>query len=92
MAIRSKPFYWIMCDAEGCTETWPDNDGVAYARKDYLDNASDSEWIVVNWQHYCPNHANWHCRMCGIALTENESDAGEYECFKCSPALVEGER
>ena len=94
MSVESKPFYWLECDAPECGETYPGDwdDVAAYSdQTSLIEFAPESDWRIVAGKHFCPDHANWYCHKCGEALTEDEQNAGEYECFKCAPELKEPE-
>ena len=90
VSIKSKPFFWISCDCPSCDAVHPDEAGevIAYSELEQLnDLAAESGWMVAGRQHYCDRCFDLVCRKCGVALTTDESDAGEYECFKCWPEL-----
>lgn len=63
MTITSKPWYSLECDI--CDEALEDYDEekVLFAlEEDLLAYVKDSDWLVVDGKHYCPNHADEHER------------------------------
>jgi len=97
MAIQSKPYFWLTCDADECDSDPSDLFGGEFTavseKRTLYDYAGMGEWLVTYAEgsperHFCPEHAGWYCRSCGAALSEAEQDAGEYECFSCVPELV----
>jgi hypothetical protein len=61
--IESKPFYWVVCDEQGCEARCPDEDdeSIAWAEADQaVAVAQDSEWLVVGSKHYCWEHREAH--------------------------------
>ncbi len=60
MTIRSAPFYWLSCDAEGCENRCPreDDEFVAFSGDDQaIIVALESEWQITDeGRHLCPDH------------------------------------
>ena len=66
MSVRSAPYYWLVCDAEGCSASSADGDTEfsAYADESMaVDEAESSDWGRVDGLHYCPEHylVCWDC-------------------------------
>lgn len=59
MSLKSAPYYWVECDAPGCTERPEYGDYSAWA-----DESSAREypydWVVdYNGKDYCEAHTTW---------------------------------
>jgi hypothetical protein len=88
MTIKSKPYFWIVCDAEGCNAEYPGDASGEYSALNSLEAAIDGAeecdwWITATSKSFCEDHANWHCHTCGDPLTVDEQVYGNYECEKC---------
>jgi hypothetical protein len=62
MAVKSAPYYWLVCDHPDCTnksteggeyDAWSDEHNA-------IEEAECRDWIVVDGKHYCDGHANEH--------------------------------
>ena len=59
MSIKSKPYFWLECDHNGCDAKSPDGDEYS-AWEDHgqaIDCAQNSYWtITLHGEHYCEEH------------------------------------
>lgn len=62
MSVQSKPFYWLVCDHDGCGvksteggefDAWSDVDGAE-------EDAYNSDWGRVGERDYCLEHYPLH--------------------------------
>ena len=58
MTLRSAPYYWLTCDAEGCKTRSTDGSeyGASHSPVEATADAEDSDWLVIDGKHYCPEH------------------------------------
>lgn len=58
MSVHSAPYYWLICDEDGCSARYPDHEVNAYSEQDItVESATDSDWTVTeDGRHYCWDH------------------------------------
>jgi len=60
VSLKSKPYYWLECDHEGCDERNPSLDNEVDAWSDEegaLEDAAYGDWTTTDaGEHYCPDH------------------------------------
>ena len=61
MSVKSKPYYWVECDRDGCDERTPSGGYEITAWEDEeqaLASADEDDWTTTDTgEHYCPSHA-----------------------------------
>ena len=90
MAIESAPFYWIVCDIDGCEARCPDagtDDCVAWADQSQAEDcALSSDWMRSQtglWA--CEEHAFRWCERCGVDAGQLAGER-DYLCADCAGA------
>jgi hypothetical protein len=65
MSVKSKPYYWVVCDWPGCGMSAQEgSDYSAWShRLDALEAALDADWWIDHKRdlHYCDNHPSHWC-------------------------------
>jgi hypothetical protein len=89
VSLKSAPYYWVECDAEGCTSRAPDHDVSAWADEDQaIGDASTDGWVMEGCEgfpegigHWCFNHSHtWVCPECGEARVSADGPCGDTGC------------
>jgi hypothetical protein len=84
--LRSKPFWWVVCDAENCgASSTEGSDYAAWASDDGAEeDARDGGWLIVPGDngdaptHWCPEHLHW-------CLKDDEEHPGTRDdCRDCA--------
>ncbi|BCW61897.1 hypothetical protein [Arthrobacter sp. StoSoilB22] len=62
MSVKSAPYYWLVCDHEGCeAKSTEGGDFSAWEEEDSAwEEAMNSEWSEVAGKHYCDQHTLIH--------------------------------
>lgn len=58
--LVGRQYYFLQCDHHGCLERCPSDDADVSAWLEpvtALDQASESDWLLIGGEHYCPEHA-----------------------------------
>ncbi len=86
--IESKPFYWLVCDAQGCKRRYPqeDDDTCAWAEAEHaVDLAQDDGyWTVIDGNHYCDTCTAW-CPVCESEMIPKD---GSSPCPDCGVSIA----
>lgn len=93
MSIKSKPYYWVVCDEPGCDATSSDlGDFSAWGDEaDAIDEAADWDWEVqVDGKDYCEDHRRHRCEDCRVEITREQYDEHEL-CDECLTKRTERE-
>lgn len=80
MSIKSAPYYWVVCDGEGCgVSAQEDSDWSAFGEPSQaIDDAVCSEWAEVDGKHYCTScRTPFDCDECHELKTECVCEATE---------------
>lgn len=96
MPVKSKPFYWIECDHEGCDARCPDpgfDEVAAWQDADQArDYAVDGDWRLVDrpaarslWM--CQDHKLEYCERCGTHLGPLAGEQ-DYICERGCPQAI----
>ena len=86
MTIQAAPYYWVSCDAPGCTARCPDvmDEYSAFADiSGALETADASDWRHTDdSRDYCENHALNVCDQCQAYDDTPLAGEREYLCVK----------
>lgn len=78
MSLKSKHYYWVVCDGEGCERNAQENSEYsAWSQANYAEEeALESGWAEIGDKHYCDDcRAQFDCDECGELKTECECEA-----------------
>lgn len=57
MALKSEPFYWLICDTCGVKSTEGGDYGAWSDAQTAVEDAENSDWWTNDpWEHFCPEH------------------------------------
>jgi hypothetical protein len=67
MAIKSAPYYWLICDECGHSQADDDSDYSAWSdESSAIDAAEGWDWRIDDGRHFCPScHLAKSCSECG---------------------------
>ena len=99
MSTKSKPFYWIVCDAEGCEGRCPGNDydNVAWDEAATArDMARDYDWVSAKRSSgaipsgdagpvldFCEEHRRFVCMECDRFVPAGTTVDQDGMCVEC---------
>ena len=92
MSLKSAPYWWVVCDGEGCGRSAQDSsDYTAMGDQgSAIDNALEADYAVVGDKHYCDDccrkNGTWECEGCDekrLIVHTDDDGKGARWCAKC---------